>query len=306
MQALGLVLLLGGLASAAPAQAWNATGHRLIAEIAWQGLDPATRSKIDHLLQAHPDYARWQGRGEQETRDESAFVEASTWADEIRHDPRFAGSEGGTTGDTPVLPGFPDMAAHRDWHFIDRPTNLLADQESQHGQLDEQLPRLSATLGNNAEGEASRAWALVWLLHLVGDAHQPLHVGCRIDQDGNSDEGGNAVKVSLAYANRPRVTSLHAYWDDLPGTNALRGDALVREASRLRVANPPPAPAGNFKTWLNESYRLARDAGYPQGEGSPLLIDSDFNRRAQGIAQQRLSWAGYRLASMLRQLLRRD
>ncbi len=113
---LPFLLLLLTLSS--PVLAWNAAGHRLVAHIAWQQLDSPSRAAVGKLLRQHPDFHRWQSQGQEDDEDLNAFVEASTWPDDIRHDARFY-SAGETP--TPTLPGFPDMERRRHWHYVDRP-----------------------------------------------------------------------------------------------------------------------------------------------------------------------------------------
>ncbi len=308
LRALALAALL-----ALPPQAglaWNAAGHRLSAEIAWQQLDDATRAKIARLLRAHPDYERWLARGKGETPEHSAFVEASTWPDDIRRDPRFhhAGSEAPTA----PLPGFPDMERHRQWHFADRPLGHAprpaAGEKNkgiaaEEGELEPRLADLLKTLGNARAGLAARAYALPWLIHLVGDAHQPLHVVSRYDADGRGDAGGNALTVATPFHPRLPTMKLHAYWDDLPGAPWLRGPRLEAAARALRELHPPPTVAGTPEQWLEESWRIARDSAYPPGDDAVPTIGPAFHENAQEIARRRVAEAGYRLAGVLRDAL---
>lgn len=308
LRALALAALL-----ALPPQtglAWNAAGHRLSAEIAWQQLDDATRAKVARLLRAHPDYERWLAHGKGETPERSAFVEASTWPDDIRRDPRFyhAGSE----TPTPTLPGFPDMARHRGWHFADRPLGHAPapaagekreGETAKEGELDRRLSILRDTVGDPRAGLAARAYALPWLIHLVGDAHQPLHVVSRYDADGRSDAGGNALTVATPFHPRLPTMKLHAYWDDLPGPPWLRGPRLEAAARALRELNPPPAALGTPEQWLEESWRIASDSAYPPGGDALPTIGPEFHANAQEIARRRVAEAGYRLADVLRDAL---
>lgn len=299
---LAATLLIAGLFAAPAAQAWNAAGHRLSAVVAWQSLDPATREQLAALLRQHPDHQRWLARSRHFAPDLAAFVEASTWADELRRDPRF--HEAGEPP-TPALAGFPDMLRHRQWHYVNRP--LAGDRHARSrddGELDGQLARLARIVGDADAAPSRRAWALPWLIHLVADAHQPLHVGSAVDATGRADDGGNGLIVDNPFVARRHMGNLHRYWDDLPGPSWLRGASLEIAAQTLVARFPPPAPAGTIDAWLDESWRIARDDAYPPDSDIPPTISAEFNERALRIAGQRVAWSGYRLAELLRQKLR--
>src|SRR5579872_391303 len=76
---------------ASPAVAWNATGHRIIAAIAYHRLTPKTRARVDKLIRAHPGYESWvrDAPSDPAGRAEAAFGAAAVWADQIKGDPRF-------------------------------------------------------------------------------------------------------------------------------------------------------------------------------------------------------------------------
>ncbi|WP_153114865.1 S1/P1 nuclease [Rhodocyclus tenuis] len=298
---LGAALLICGILIAPAAQAWNAAGHRLCAYIAWQSLDLMTRQHVAVLLRLHPDHSRWLARARDADPDLAAFVEASTWADELRRDPRFHAEEEAPTA---LLPGFPDTLRHRDWHYVDRPLSGSRSGAATDGELPRQLERMIHIVGDRNADARRRAWALPWLIHLVADAHQPLHVGSRFDERGRSDDGGNALLVDNPFVARRHIGSLHRYWDELPGPPWLRGSTLVLAAQGIVAEHPPPAPAGRLKQWLDESLAVARDEAYPADKVEPPTITARFNERARRTAAQRVAWSGYRLAGLLQQGLR--
>lgn len=284
------------------ASAWNFAGHRLSACIAWDQLSPSSREKVARLLREHPDYARWTRKASDDSRDRTAFIEASIWADLIRHDPRFhdAGDEA-----TPLLPGFPEMENHGDWHYVNRPLAgypaARNGDSANTGQLDKQLAALTATLGAHASPEASASsiYALPWLIHLVADAHQPLHT---VDADAAWIAPEGNPKAFNPSAPRKRTTSLHAFWDDLPGAS-LSGknlDSACRALATLYPAAPPSGP----KQWIDESWRIARSDGFPPSYSEMPRISKAFYENAQEIANQRIVAAGYRLADLLNQQLK--
>jgi len=278
-----LALLLGPL----PAQAWNAAGHRLVAVIAWQQLDDRQQQLAAQLLAAHPDYPRWQQRAKSAAA-RAIFAEAATWPDDIRSDPRFHDD---AEPPTPAIPGLPDAARHRRWHYVD----LDEAGRVRDGELNRQIDRLSQLLRSTAKNDEI-AWTLPWLLHLVADLHQPLHVG------KHGDEGGNRVEIENPFNGRLPFTSLHAYWDDLPGPPWLRGRRLDESAARLTELHPQPAQ-GNPATWRAESHRLLAGA-YPATAGSLLpIVTEEFQQTSKQTAERRIVEAGYRLGRLLNDLL---
>lgn len=282
--------------------AWNAAGHRISAMIAWQHMGPATRNAIALLLRQHPDFERWQTHGKGSDPDLTAFVEASTWPDDIRHDERFYTA--GVDEPTPTLAGFPDMERRLAWHYVDRPLTPLEGPLRSPGKLDQQLDALAAAFGDHCADAGDRAYALPWLIHLVGDAHQPLHVGSRYGADGQSDSGGNRLIVNSPFPSRSASLSLHRYWDDLPGPPWLRGSRLESAARALMARHSPPVPVGTPRQWLEESWQLAAEHGYPPGGDEVPAISIDFFETTLAIANRRIAEAGYRLADLLRELCR--
>jgi hypothetical protein len=284
-----------------PAGAWNAAGHRLSALIAWQQLDQSTREEVSRLLERHPDHERWTARAKGLAPELAAFLEASTWPDDIKGDKRFYDANKDEA--TKLLPGFPDMARHRHWHYIDRPLGHTPKQHETDGELERRLDLLANTVGNRNAGDQQRAYALPWLIHLVADAHQPLHTASRYDAEGRGDEGGNLLIIKHPFHPRLSSMSLHTYWDDLPGPPWLRGRYLERSAAALIAAHPAPPHAGEAKRWIDESWQIAHDGAYPQGDESTPTLTADFHAEAQAVARTRVTDAGYRLAALLQKLL---
>ena len=269
---------------ALPAHAWNAAGHRLVAVIAWQQLSPPARAAIGAALARHPDHGRWQASARSSDAGD-LFAEASTWPDDIRNDPRFYDED--RDPPTPALPGLTDTARHKRWHYVD----LDAVGNVQSGELDRQIERLTRLLKSSHNAEQI-TYALPWLLHLIGDIHQPLHVG------RHGDEGGNQVEIENPFNKRLPFSSLHLYWDDLPGPPWLRGQRLEDIASRLLARYPAPEQ-GSVSLWRKESHDLLPTA-YPDEQGSLLpIISEDFLRTSRATANRRLVEAGYRLGRLL-------
>lgn len=277
-----LLLALSFCLLAPLAHAWNAAGHRLTAMIAWQQMSPTSREQISAILAHHPDYARWLEKAK--TPDGAAiFCEAATWPDDIRNDPRYQ--------DEVSDSGQRDSSRHKDWHYVD----LAPDGSVSSGQLERQIELLSRLLRSTAN-KAQISYALPWLIHLVADIHQPLHVG------RHGDEGGNRVEIENPFNKRLPFSSLHTYWDDLPGPPWLRGKRLEQKTAALMDRYATPVQA-RVRVWRDESHRLLAYA-YPKAEGSLLpVITEEFNQQSREIAERRIVEAGYRLGRLLEEIL---
>lgn len=301
----GCLLIAGLLLASPPAAAWNAAGHRLTAAIAWRQMDDATRERLGELLAQHPDYPRWLKRSSSLEPAYAAFLEASTWPDEIKGDKRFHDAD---ETPTPVLAGFSDMDRHRNWHHVDHALGRPPAKENNSGELDTRLAKLMQNVGDSQRGvhgnnmENQRAIALAWLIHLVGDAHQPLHVVSRYDEDGRSDEGGNALWIENPFHPRRNSMTLHAYWDDLPGPPWLRGERLENAASALLREGKATGP-GTIRQWIGESQSLAKTVAYDGLAGEVPTITAEYHERATKTARQRVAQAGRRLGLLLEKLL---
>jgi hypothetical protein len=264
--------------------AWNAAGHRQIAALAWEAMSAGSRQKVAALLRQHPDYPRWRQRQQRSAPtinpDYGVFLEASTWADEIRGDARFHGPR---DTPTPRLPGFPDMLRHSNWHYRD----------VEGGEIDRRLKKLAATLATG--DRAARIYALPWLIHLVGDIHQPLHCG------GRNDRGGNQTTVFVPARKKRREMSLHRYWDTLPGHAGQRGKALETALNTLRRLPQPSRveAVGDVNRWYSESRALLSRQVYPPRP----RISADFQKQAEAAAALRIRAAGHRLGRWLDRLL---
>lgn len=266
------------------AHAWNAAGHRIVAAIAWQQLSPTSRETIGTALARHPDSPLWAERAKSNDA-RPLFIESATWPDDIRHDPRFYDES--RDPPTPAIPGLVNTARHKHWHYVD----LDAAGRVLAGELDRQIDRLARVLRSTGKIDEI-SYALPWLVHLVADIHQPLHVG----QFG--EDGGNSVEIENPFNSRRPFGNLHQYWDDLPGPPWLRGKRLQQGVARLLETVPPPMP-GDTATWRNESRALHGEV-HPSARGSLLpIVDEAFLIRSRRLANQQLVTAGYRLGWLL-------
>ena len=292
-------LVLWGF-SGGPAWAWNAAGHRLAAWIAWETMDEETKTAVSELLREHPDFERWSARTKEWNARLGVFLEASTWPDDIRKDKRFFSV--GIERPTETEAGFPDMERRLSWHYVDRPLGESSGGLSAAGSLDRQLVQLAKVIGDRQATRSERAYALPWLVHLVADAHQPLHTAARYDAEGNSDHGGNGFEVLNPWAAHSPESNLHRYWDDLPGPPWLIGSRLQEAAQSLIHEQAPPRTHGEPEEWIAESWRIAGKSAYPTGDSGTALTP-EFHAAALATARRRVAEAGYRLGNWLGRLL---
>ena len=290
-------ILCAGISPAA--WAWNAAGHRLVAAIAWNEMQPKAREEAARLLRRHPDYPRWLKRAGAEDADRRVFIEASTWPDEIRKDERFYSA--GKDEAKPALPVFPDMERRSDWHYVSIPLDAGFESKPLSGQLDRRLPELIETLCS-PDSDPERIYALPWMIHLAGDSHQPLHASAYPGAAGRWDKLGNGLQVRNPFNPRKPVSTLHAFWDDLPGPPWLRGDRLDAAALALAAAHARVNRSTDGQRWIKESWQLARKNAYPSAPSeseAPPEITEAFYEASREIADRRVAQAGFRLAEVL-------
>lgn len=246
------ILLLSLLASSA-AHAWGAEGHRLIGEMAEAQLTPAARAEVARLLAAEPG---------------ATMSSVSTWADEIRS--RETAS----------------------WHYVNPPPGDCSyerGRDCEDGRCAVEALNKQVTVLKSKASDAERLTALKWVIHLVGDIHQPLHAGFK------GDKGGNLYQVQ-AFG---RGTNLHSLWDGVLIRKRAGGiDALRASASTPGVAAPAlPQPAA----WAVESCKVVISPGfYPDGR----FIEQSYIAQWDPVLVVRLKSSAQRLAAALNDTLR--
>jgi len=304
-----LVVLLA-LTLGSAAYAWNDRGHMAVAYVAYQQLKPATRDRVNALLKLNPQYGDWAATVDKEVPTASAadkdmmiFMLAATWADAIKRDSSYIkdGSQGGNRPDGSPDPGkntgYDDKLMHKYWHFIDTPfsTDGTPLPAIPTPNAEERIALFRQVLASSSE-DGLKSYDLVWLLHLVGDIHQPLHASTRVSAtDPDGDAGGNNVKLSC------NKCELHAFWDGLLGpSNNL--NTVVKAARKLPKANGGLAGKHDEKDWVAESFQEAQTIVYsaPIGPGDgPFTLTTAYKKQAGKLAKQRIALAGTRLARLL-------
>jgi hypothetical protein len=239
---------------------WGLNGHRIIATIAGRHLLPAPRARIQGLLGP------------------SSLAQISNWADWYRGTP-----EGGHTAR---------------WHYVNIPPGEAYRETTFEvpGDLVQALQSNERLLADPSRTAAERAMALKFLVHFMGDAHQPLHAGLA------SDRGGNLVSVK--WFGTP--SNLHSVWDThLLEHQALSYSEYVDFLDHATAAEIRNWLASGYVEWIEES-RLVREDVYARlrvADGQVPDLRWDFVNEMTPIMERRLLQAGIRMAGVLNRVL---
>src|SRR5262249_46614881 len=148
--------------------------------------------------------------------------------------------------------------------------------------------------------DSLKSYDLSWLLHLVGDVHQPLHCATRVSRTQPAgDDGGNLEGVRTCEA--CAVEKLHIFWDDLPGMGE-DPQAGIQYAKTLPPVDGTEAGKLDEVVWVAESFRDAQQIAYVepiQAGAGPFTLTLEYQASAKRLADQRIALAGTRLANML-------
>jgi hypothetical protein len=265
---------------AAPALAWSDEGHEVIALIADHYMQPAVRARVQAIL------------GEPMDREAS-------WAD------RYRDADRNTTKE--------HYNQTRSWHYVNleldgpdltaacfgRPP-LPKDTVASNGPADDcivdKIDQFAAELANPATNAPERRLALEFLLHFVGDLHQPLH------SSDDHDRGGNQKFVSA-----PGIAgnNLHHYWDEEFVERLGSGEAAIASQLIAGITDIQRAQwvAGTAADWAMETYAIAKRHAYgslpPPDSPNHYTLSAAYVDDATLVTQEQLSKAGVRLAAVL-------
>lgn len=235
------------------ASAWGRQGHHLIASLAEAQLTPKARLELARLLALEPG---------------ATLVSISTWADEHRS---------------------PATAA---WHYVNFPRSSCAYDAVRDcpggqcvvGAIEQQLDILKS-----ATNDESRLLALKYLVHLVGDVHQPLHAGF------GDDRGGNSYQLQ-AFG---RGTNLHALWDT--GLLANRGENVPAALARLsQISVDDAARRSSVANAAEESCQIVSGPDFYPGRA----LTDDYVARNTPVMDRQIVLAEAKLAELINRALR--
>lgn len=310
---------------AVEARAWSEAGHKIIASIAFRQLSDRAQVKLGELLKHHPryeeDFARHMpaevASGSAKMQNEWLLQQAALWPDMAR----------GLPDD------LKDKFNHPTWHYIDIPTFLSeADRTALETNLKLNMsvappitaePEMNAVqtirlarkmLAADGADKAEAAVWLCWLLHDIGDLHQPLHSTAMFSVNlyPEGDKGGNSVPTQQGF-------NLHALWDEFLGDWATF--AAVQDRAAALLADRKTTQVGQTAcqqldetVWLAESRALAQSAVYsPEVIGylrvqkptvdrrgpPPLRLSEEYLTNGVRISTERVVQAGFRLGAVL-------
>lgn len=229
---------------------WGATGHRVTGMIASNYLNKKAKTKIKALL-----------------GDESLAM-VSTWMDDIRSDSTY------------------DYTS--DFHWVTVETGQSYEQMSKNpdGDLIMTIERLIGELKSHKLDRNTEIQNLKFLVHLIGDLHQPLHVGCCDDQ------GGNKVQVKWFGGN----SNLHRVWDsDMIDGTKLSYTELAESLGHPDDATVKKYQSGTIRDWAKESINYRKQV-YDVGNGN---LGYKYSYKNLPLLRERLLAAGIRLAGVL-------
>lgn len=241
-----------------PAFAWGPEGHALIARIAEAQLTAEVRARVVEIL--GPD---------------KSMASAASWADEVRRSRPESGP----------------------WHYVDIPLKAshldLARDCGKESCVVVKIAEFRRLVHDSATPPVQRREALMFLIHFIGDMHQPLHC------EDNNDRGGNEVQVGFL----GRRGNLHSVWDSGLLGRIGSENQLLPELSRESAAHAAKYSKGTVAKWADESHKAARKVVYGKlpkaAQGSPIVLDAAYEKAADAVVRHQLAVAGARLAKVL-------
>jgi hypothetical protein len=246
-----------------PALGWGPEGHALVARIAEAQLTPAAHAKVIAILGPNVSMASM-----------------ASWADTIRRVRQETGP----------------------WHYIDIPNgkwHIDKARDCPKGAcLVQKVEDFEVMLRDPNTPPEQRREALMFVIHLVGDMHQPLH------DSNNNDKGGNDVHVTYDGRN----TNLHSLWDSgLLGKMGKEDDlfpAYLQESER----NAKKWGKGSVESWSEQSHKVSVKVAYgllPKADtDAPVTITPAYEAQADPVIREQIEKGGARLARVLNEVLK--
>lgn len=242
---------------------WGQKGHRIVGAVAWNHLNETTKRSIQQLIQ------------------NKRLSAVANWADSIKtHRPET-----------------------RPWHYVDIPLGATGydasrDCMGEHQEFDcvvAKIEEFAQVLGDRTADPEERKEALMFVVHFVGDIHQPFHaVG--------DARGGNEISVTLFGQERCTRSgcNLHAVWDDgLIQHAGLAQAAYVNHLEQL-ICDEGLSASGSAEDWANESHDLGKA---PAWVADGTNINQAYYDAQIKVVDRRLALGGLRLAALLNQTL---
>jgi hypothetical protein len=277
--------------TATRARAWSAFGHETIALIAWDQMTPRQQAAISKIMQANePIFGSGTGT--------APLLAGAIWPDTVRFEQDQS---------TPNVPlaiftslGITMSHDSNNLHFVDYngPYPVLPNGQS----AIVAISIAQTVLQDPASTMREQGEALTYLIHCVGDIHQPLHAG------NKKDDGGNSITIKGIGASNAK-TELHAVWDEgLFNTTGVTDQAQyiakylggpIKQAQATALSDMNPAD------WATNSHHLALTVAYVDEHGHTIIsgahLSQAYVNEALVVANNQLAIAGVRLAALLNQ-----
>jgi hypothetical protein len=313
MCALAIGLTFGMALHPEPAAAWGDEGHEALATIAFGQLSPALQNEVRQILAGDPVAADC-GSG--------SFVPDAVWPDKLRERPAACASQVKWENTSP-------------WHFLDIPV-ADATYDHQRDCADDtcvvaKIKNFQKLLADKSESAARRRDALKFLIHFVGDLHQPLHttsapfdgataekaaqMGAKkpntcLEKNLPMDRGGNCVDVRYqagAANGAGKATVLHSYWDT-DVVVAISPDPKIVASKAMSGITPAQIKAmqqGTLEDWTNEGHQIAVKVVYGElPAGTMPQLQGPYTATAVNVALVQIRRGGVRLAKVIEDALK--
>jgi S1/P1 nuclease len=274
------------LSTSTTSHGWGPGGHMMVASIAFKRLNANAKARVTKLLAIPINPC-------DVTKKSPDFVNAAHWGDDVRPNlgfefaPNLHFADFPFTTDNTPLPDLPE------------PQNIIKA-------LEHYVDVLKNSIDTNEQAEALR-----FVIHFVGDIHQPLHCSTKVDSaHPKGDQGGNLLHIMVG----GQDTKLHSYWDGGLGSFPKGGPPPTFTPPALSTIPPAVAialqghPATdpdlklddpfNYQAWAKESSELAQQAVY-KDIASGQTPTQQYVTRGIGVVRKRVAFAGYRLAALL-------
>ncbi len=289
--------------------AWDDTGHKVSAYIAWRQMSPEAKAKAMKLLLAAPEDSHLSvyypaGSRSKEAKELELFMVASTWSDIVRNRDFKVRYEKYNQGP---------------WHYADIFWKQIGgkaetSENRSEGLAIAKLYDFEKNLKDNSVSDADKAINLAWFLHVAGDVHNPLHNASRITEvEPKGDSGGNLFLLSPADAVAENRVNLHSYWDSILRRNVPRendacdSDYIALMANKIMKKHSSAAmkerlKLGDYKEWNAEGYNFLNKTVYDEELKRGELPAKKYQKRAVAVGEEQIALAGYRMAETLNQI----
>ncbi len=302
-------IVVFNLLPTASVSAWDDTGHKVSAYIAWRQMTPEVRAKAVKLLIAAPEDSHLSvyylsGSRSRAAKEFDLFMIASTWADIIRNREFKVRYEKYHQGP---------------WHYADifwKQTGGKAEmlENRSEGLAIAKLYDFEKELKNDSVSDAEKGITLAWFLHVAGDVHNPLHNASRITEiEPKGDQGGNLFLLSPPDAVAENRVNLHSYWDSILRRNVPRendacdaeyissiADKITKKHSFSQMKER--LKLGDYREWNAEGFRFLNQSVYTEELKRGELPAKKYQSRAFAVGQEQIALAGYRIAETLNRI----